>query len=70
METLYARKHYIGTIRYEVQLFKDKECTERVARFPSHLSNKPTKRNSWTVVNCAKVALEWLPDTKEPVKKT
>ena len=50
-----------------MQLYADADCTRPVARFPWHYSNKPTRRNRYVTVNCARYALAWaVPVEVEP----
>lgn len=56
MNKVYAHKFPDG----QVVCYADNLAMQRVAVFPSHYSNKPTKRNKYVVINCFKYLLEWI----------
>ena len=44
----------------DVVFYRDKECTQFVAREPWHRKSKPTRRNKYQVINCARYRLVWV----------
>jgi len=70
MLTLYARKEpTVDTVsrslgqtrKQDVVIYRDKACTERVARWPWFFSGRPRRNSKTVVVNCWRFALEWVP---------
>ena len=68
--TLYAKKIPISAPlikgnrlnfkkEFDVALFEDQTCLNRKATFDYWYSAKPTKRNKYVTINCAKYRLEW-----------
>ncbi len=55
MITVFAKKLPNG----DVQIYHDKECTQKFALFQSHFSSKPTRRNKYVTLNCYRYNLEW-----------
>lgn len=55
MITLYLRKYLDGVAAYNA-----KEDSNSIAFWPSYLSNKPTKRNKYVMLNCYKYRIEWI----------
>lgn len=44
----------------DVVLYRDRECTNPVARFPWHLSNRPRRHHKQVMVNCHCWELVWI----------
>jgi hypothetical protein len=44
----------------DVQVYHDRECTQKYARWPWHYSSKPTKRNKAVTINCFRYRLVWV----------
>ena len=71
MITLFARKELtqdaidkrLGfNARRNTVLYKDANCTDRVATWPWHYSNCPRRNSKTVVLNCWRWKLQWLPD--------
>jgi hypothetical protein len=56
MITVYAHKFHDE----EIRIYSDKLGMKRMAIFPNHLSNKPSKRNKYIMLNCYRYKLEWI----------
>ena len=52
-------KHLNFKKEFEVQLFTDPLCLNKKASYDYWYAAKPTKRNKYVTVNCAKYRLEW-----------
>lgn len=55
MLSIYAQKSDDGSV-----ILLDFNTKEKVATYPSHLSNKPTKRNKYVMFNCYRYNLVWV----------
>lgn len=44
----------------DVVLYHDKECTQFARREPWHRETKPTHRNRYQTINCARYKLVWV----------
>lgn len=56
MITVFAKKLDNG----DVQIYRDKACTDKFGLFLNGRSNKPTRRNKWVTLNCHMYKLEWV----------
>lgn len=53
------------TPRYDVQVYRDKTCQDKMGRFPWHYTKSmPTRRNKYIMLNCSRWKLVWLPPVK------
>jgi hypothetical protein len=45
----------------DVQAYSDPSGENPIGRWPWHYT-KPTRRNRWTMLNCFRYAVVWIPD--------
>lgn len=68
--TLYARKEPTtddvlksfapNAKKFDVAIYSDKQAQNKKCVFRWDLSNKPTRRNKYVVINCFRYKLEWI----------
>jgi hypothetical protein len=47
----------------DVRAYYDRACKSPAGCWPWHYDqSKPTRRNRWTMLNCVRYAVVWLPD--------
>lgn len=44
----------------DVAIYRDRDATERVARYPWHYASRPHRGRKSIMHNCARYRLEWL----------
>lgn len=48
----------------DVVIYKDREATQPMGRFPWHYTGNPTKASKSCMLNCCEWRLEWMEDLK------
>jgi hypothetical protein len=50
--------------RYDVVIYRDAAATARAGRYPWFYRSKPRRNQRFTMLNCWRYRLVWLPDVK------
>lgn len=56
------KKYAPNAKKSDVLVYRDPKGTSTMARFPWHVSRRPTKRSTSVTINCYRWRVVWLPD--------